>query len=77
MSCKTYIEKRKITYPIITSTSEILDTYEMTIGTLIDTIPTTIIIGKDGLISKILVGAQQKEALEKAYKSARHASPGG
>jgi len=67
---KDYIEKRKITYPIIMNAEEILEDYEMAIGGMIDTIPTTIIIGKDGVISGKRVGAQRKESLRKAYESA-------
>jgi len=67
---KTYIEKRNITYPIIMSTSEILDAFETAVGEPVDNIPTTIIIGKGGVILKRYVGAQKKETLKQAYESA-------
>jgi len=67
---KAYIENRKITYPIIMDANEILEAYDMAIGNLIDTIPTTIIVGKDGLIRRKRAGTQREKVLQRAYKSA-------
>ena len=67
---KAYIEKRKITYPIIMSTRAIIDAYETAIDEPIDTIPTTIIIGKGNTIKEKRVGVQRKEAFQQAYESA-------
>jgi len=67
---KVYVEKRKITYPIIIATREMLDEYEIAIEEPIETIPTTIIVDKSGYIKSKYAGAQSKDALEKAYQSA-------
>ena len=70
MSCKAYIEKRKITYPVLIATEEMLVEYEFAIMEPIETIPTTIIVDKSGYIRSKHASAQRKDALERAYKSA-------
>ena len=65
---KAYVEKRKITYPILIATREMLD--EFAIEVPIETIPTTVIVDKNGFIRSKHVGAHSKTALERAYKSA-------
>jgi len=67
---KAYIETRKITYPILIATREMLDDYEIAIMEPIETIPTTIILDKRGYIKSKHAGAQRKDALKKAYESA-------
>jgi peroxiredoxin len=66
---RKYIEERKITYPIIMSTREILDAFEIAVGEPINTVPTTIVIGKGGFMMKKYVGVQEKESLREAYES--------
>lgn len=67
---KACVEKRKITYPVIMSTREVLDAFEAAADESIDTIPTTIILGKRGLIKEKRAGAQNKETLQQAFESA-------
>jgi len=64
-----YIEKRKITYPIVIATNEILDAFETAGGEPVDTIPTTIVIGKGGFVLKKCVGAQEEKILKQECAS--------
>jgi len=70
---RAYIEKRKITYPIIMLNSEILDAFEAAIREPIDTIPTTIVIGKGNLIYQRHTGPMRKESVLEVIESARAA----
>lgn len=70
---RAYIEKKNITYPILIAPREILYDYEIAIEKPIETIPTTIIIDKNGFIRGKRVGAQRKVVLERAYLSACNA----
>ncbi len=67
---KAYIEKRKVTYPIIMATRSILDAYETAIDEPVDTIPATIIIDRGGFILKTLIGTQYKDVFQRTYESA-------
>ncbi|MBM3235955.1 tetratricopeptide repeat protein [Candidatus Poribacteria bacterium] len=62
---KAFLEKLKVSYPIVMSTEELMNSYGGAIGEPIKTIPTTIIINKAGFISKKLVNPQSKAAFEK------------
>jgi len=67
---KTYIEKLNLTYPILIAPIDMLYDYEIACESPIETVPTTIIIDKNGFISGKRAGAQRKAALERACLSA-------
>jgi peroxiredoxin len=64
-TAKDFVEKLKVSYPIVMSTEEMINSYGGAIGEPIKTIPTTIIINKAGFIFKRHVSAQSKEVFEK------------
>ncbi|MBM3235956.1 redoxin domain-containing protein [Candidatus Poribacteria bacterium] len=61
---KSFVQKLKVTYPIVMSTEELLSNYRTT-GEDLKTIPTTFIINKAGSIFKTHVSAQSKDVFEK------------
>ena len=60
---KPYIEKSKITYPIVIGDGDLVDKYGG-----ISAIPTTFVVDKKGNIAKQHVGYMTKEDLEKLVK---------
>ena len=70
---KAYLEKVKVTYPIIIATRKMLDEYELAIEEPIRTVPTTLMVDKSGFIHSKHVGAQRKPVLRQAFLSACNA----
>ena len=65
-----FVKKHEITYPIILSNPQTLETIRTEIGGTIDTIPSTVIVGRDRRIKGKLAGLQSRETFEKAYRDA-------
>jgi tetratricopeptide (TPR) repeat protein len=61
---KSYIEKQKISYPIVISTQEMLDAYGEAMGKKIKELPTTLIINREGRIDFIQPGYLDKAVIE-------------
>lgn len=69
---KAFVKSRKINYPILMSTDEVLDAYGGIRG-----IPTTFLIGRDGKIVRKFYGEQSKRTLEEAVKQLIHVTANG
>ncbi|MBD3182851.1 redoxin domain-containing protein [Candidatus Poribacteria bacterium] len=65
---KKFIEQNKINYPVIMVTKELQTKYEKGIGKSIRSIPTTIIVDRQGNIDSVHVGARPKSVFENEIK---------
>lgn len=67
---KAYVKAKKVTYPFVLLSGAIREAVQTESGKPIDTIPTTVVVGRDGRIKGRLVGRQRRETLEWVYRSA-------
>jgi len=61
---KKFVERQKINYPIIMSTNKLRREYENAIGRPIQSIPTTILINRQGEVATVYIGARPKEVFD-------------
>jgi thiol-disulfide isomerase/thioredoxin len=61
---KKFIADQKVNYPIIMGTDQIRKDYEKAMGKIIQGIPTTLIINRNGEIAAVHVGADTKSVFE-------------
>ncbi len=59
-----FIKQYKMSYPVIIATPQLLDEYQNAIGRRIQSIPTTIIMDREGKIMAVHVGAKPKSVFE-------------
>ena len=59
---KDFLEQKPVSYWIVDGNDELVNAFEQSIGSTIESIPTTFIVDKDGKIVETLIGSRDKAA---------------